>query len=115
MPRKPGMTRADLVGLNAHIVAQAARGIREHAPEAVVVVVTNPLDVMTFHFLQESGFPSNRYRKFAGPRDGLGVDSLALLLMMQCRESLSESQSREAGMRGREGTRDAREPGQRAG
>ena len=46
-PRQPGMTREDLIGKNAEIVAQVGAGIRDHAPESVVIVVTNPLDLMT--------------------------------------------------------------------
>ena len=47
-PRKPGMT-VDLIGKNADIISQVGTGIREHAPDAVVIVVTNPLDLMTYH------------------------------------------------------------------
>jgi malate dehydrogenase len=46
-PRKPGMSREDLVGVNADIISQVGSGIREHAPDSVIVMVTNPLDLMT--------------------------------------------------------------------
>ena len=45
-PRQPGMTREDLIGKNADIVSQVGEGIRNHAPNAIVVMVTNPLDLM---------------------------------------------------------------------
>ena len=48
-PRQPGMSREDLIGKNADIVSQVGAGIKEHAPGAVVIVVTNPLDLMTYH------------------------------------------------------------------
>ena len=48
-PRQPGMTREDLIGKNADIVSQVGSGIKKHAPDAVVIVVTNPLDLMTYH------------------------------------------------------------------
>ena len=48
-PRQPGMTREDLIGKNADIVSQVGAGIKEHAPEAVVIVVTNPLDLSLIH------------------------------------------------------------------
>ena len=50
------MTREDLIGKNADIVSQVGAGIKEHAPDSVVIVVTNPLDLMTYH-MQLSGFP----------------------------------------------------------
>ena len=59
-PRQPGMTREDLIGKNAEIVAQVGAGIRDHAPDSVVIVVTNPLDLMTYHMQKVTGFPANR-------------------------------------------------------
>jgi malate dehydrogenase len=56
-PRQPGMTREDLIGKNAEIIAQVGAGIRDHAPDAVVIVVTNPLDLMTYHMQKVTGFP----------------------------------------------------------
>ena len=57
-PRQPGMTREDLIGKNAEIVAQVGAGIRDHAPDSVVIVVTNPLDLMTYHMQKVTGFPA---------------------------------------------------------
>ena len=68
-PRQPGMTREDLIGKNAEIVAQVGTGIKEHAPEAVVIVVTNPLDLMTYHMQQVTGFPTERVIGQAGVLD----------------------------------------------
>lgn len=58
LARKPGMSRSDLLSKNASIVAGHARAVKEHAPKAIVVVVTNPVDVMTYWFRQESGLPA---------------------------------------------------------
>ncbi len=68
-PRKPGMTREDLIGKNAEIVEQVGNGIKEHAPNCVIVVVTNPLDLMTYHMQQVTGFPANRVVGQAGVLD----------------------------------------------
>ncbi|MCB1315700.1 MAG: malate dehydrogenase, partial [Leptospiraceae bacterium] len=48
IPRKPGMSRDDLVGTNTKIIKQVAEGIRAHAPNAFVIVITNPLDAMVY-------------------------------------------------------------------
>ena len=48
-PRQPGMTREDLIAKNASIVKQVGEGIRDHAPDSVIIMVTNPLDLMTYH------------------------------------------------------------------
>ena len=58
-PRQPGMTREDLIAKNASIVQQVGEGIREHAPESVIIMVTNPLDLMTYHMQKVTGFPSH--------------------------------------------------------
>ena len=55
-PRQPGMSREDLIGKNADIISQVGSGIKEHAPDAVVVMVTNPLDLMTYHMQKITGF-----------------------------------------------------------
>jgi len=59
-PRQPGMTRTDLTGVNAEIIGGVADGLRNHAPKAVVVVVTNPLEEMTYLMAKRTGFPPNR-------------------------------------------------------
>lgn len=68
-PRKPGMSRTDLLAANAGIIDTAAAAIREHAPNAFVVVVTNPLDVMAYRMMKQTGFPSNRVVGMAGVLD----------------------------------------------
>lgn len=68
-PRKPGMSREDLIGKNAEIISQVGAGIREHAPNSVIVMVTNPLDLMTFHMQKVTGFPANRVVGQAGILD----------------------------------------------
>jgi malate dehydrogenase len=68
-PRTPGMNRDDLLLKNAEIVKRYAHEIKEHAPEAVVVVVSNPLDAMTYVMLKETGFPKERILGMAGILD----------------------------------------------
>ncbi len=69
LPRKPGMSRDDLVKTNAEIVRNVAKGIRENAPEAFVIVVTNPLDAMVYLMQKETGFAANRVVGMAGVLD----------------------------------------------
>ncbi len=68
-PRTPGMSRDDLLTKNAEIVKMYSREIKEHAPDAIVVVVSNPLDVMTYVALKETGFPRERVLGMAGILD----------------------------------------------
>ncbi len=68
-PRKPGMSRDDLLQKNLEVIKQVAVGIKEHAPNAFVIVVTNPLDVMVYAFHKYSGFPKNRVVGMAGVLD----------------------------------------------
>ena len=68
-PRKPGMDRMDLLRKNADIARSAGEAIAEHAPDAVVVTVTNPLDVMTWVVQQASGFEASRVVGMAGILD----------------------------------------------
>ena len=68
-PRTPGMSRDDLLVKNAKIVQCYAREIKEHAPDSIVVVVSNPLDVMTYVVLKETGFPKERVLGMAGILD----------------------------------------------
>jgi len=67
--RKPGMSRTDLLKANADIVRPAAEAVKQHAPGAYVVVVTNPLDVMAYLFWKVSGFPKTRVAGMAGILD----------------------------------------------
>ena len=68
-PRKPGMSRTDLLKANADIVRPAAEAVKKHAPHAIVVVVTNPLDVMAHLFWKVTGFPKQRVLGMAGILD----------------------------------------------
>jgi malate dehydrogenase len=60
LARKPGMTRMDLLSKNSGIIASVVRDVAKHAPESVILMVTNPMDVMTYVALKVSGFPKNR-------------------------------------------------------
>jgi len=68
-PRKPGMSRDDLLTKNAEVISQVAEGIKTYCPEAFVIVVTNPLDVMVWVMQQKSGLPANRVVGMAGVLD----------------------------------------------
>jgi len=69
LARKPGMSRSDLLSKNASIVKGHAEAVRAKAPEAVCVVVTNPVDVMTYYFRQKSGLPAPRVFGESGTLD----------------------------------------------
>ncbi len=69
LPRKPGMSREDLLNMNASIVAVAAKNIKKYAPKCFVIVVSNPLDLMTFQMRKITGFPKNRVLGQAGVLD----------------------------------------------
>jgi len=68
-PRKPGMSRTDLLKANADIIRPAADAVKKHAPNATVIVVTNPLDVMAYLFWKVTGFPKHRVLGMAGILD----------------------------------------------
>lgn len=70
VPRKPGMSRDDLIGINTGIVRAAGENIKKHAPNAFVIVVTNPLDVMVWVMQQVTGFAPNKVVGMAGVLDG---------------------------------------------
>jgi len=69
VPRKPGMTRDDLVGINAKVIDSVGKGIKQHAPNAFVIVITNPLDAMVGLMHEVTGFPANRVVGMAGVLD----------------------------------------------
>jgi len=69
LPRKPGMSRMDLLGVNAKIVRQVAENVARYAPDAVVIVVSNPLDEMTALAQLATGFPKHRVMGQAGMLD----------------------------------------------
>ena len=69
VPRKPGMSRDDLLGINLKIIKQVAEGIKTNAPNAFVICITNPLDVMVMAFQKYSGLPANKVVGMAGILD----------------------------------------------
>ena len=84
-PRKPGMTREDLIGKNAEIVQQVGTGIKGHAPDAIIIMVTNPLDLMTYHMQKVTGFPTNRVIGQAGVLDSARMAHF-IALELNCAE-----------------------------
>ena len=92
-PRKPGMSRDDLLSINAKIVRSVTKQIMTHSPDTILIVVSNPLDVMSFAAFQESGLPSEkvmgmagvldtaRYRSFIAMELGVSVRDIEALLM----------------------------------
>jgi len=91
--RKPGMSRDDLLGTNAKIVGSVAEQIKATSPDAVIIVVSNPLDAMVQRVLQVTGFPSQRvigqagvldtarYRTFLAMELGVSVEDISALLL----------------------------------
>ncbi len=69
VPRSPGMSRDDLININNIIIKNVASNIKQYASNAFVIVITNPLDVMVYLMLKESGLPSNRIVGMAGVLD----------------------------------------------
>ena len=69
IPRKPGMTREELIGVNAGIVKTVTNNILEHSPDAVIVIVSNPMDTMTYLTLKESGLNKHRIIGMGGALD----------------------------------------------
>jgi malate dehydrogenase len=69
IPRKPGMSRDDLIATNAKVMAEVGEGIAKHAPDAFVICITNPLDAMVWVLQQKSGLPANRVVGMAGVLD----------------------------------------------
>ncbi len=69
VPRKPGMSRDDLLKVNLEAITKVAQGIKRHAPNAFVVVVTNPLDSMVYAMYKITGFPKGRVVGMAGVLD----------------------------------------------
>lgn len=69
VPRKPGMTREELIGINAGIVKGVAENVLKYSPEAIIVVVSNPMDTMTYLTLKATGLPKNRIIGMGGALD----------------------------------------------
>ena len=88
-PRKPGMSREDLIGKNAEIISQVGAGIRDHAPNSTVIMVTNPLDLMTYHMQKVTGFPTNRVIGQAGVLDSARMAHFIALELNCAEEDIS--------------------------
>ena len=69
IPRKPGMTREELIGINAGIVKTVAENVLKHSPDTIIVVVSNPMDTMTYLALKATGLPKNRIIGMGGALD----------------------------------------------
>lgn len=69
IPRKPGMTREELIGINAGIVKTVTQNILQHSPNAIIIVISNPMDTMTYLALKSSGLPKNRVIGMGGILD----------------------------------------------
>ena len=92
-PRKPGMTREDLLQTNARIVGIVAENVVKHSPDCIIMMLTNPLDIMTYHAWKISGFPSHRvvgqagvldsarFRYFISLELGVSVEDINALVM----------------------------------
>jgi len=93
MPRKPGMSRDDLIAINTKIVSQVAQNVAKFSPQAVMIVVSNPLDAMVYVAWKASGFPTQhilgqagvldtaRYRAFLATEIGCSVEDVQALLL----------------------------------
>ena len=75
VPRKPGMDRADVLAINLKIIDQIMDGVIEHAPDAYVIVVSNPVDVLTYYANQKANWPRNRIMGQAGILDSMRMSS----------------------------------------
>lgn len=69
IPRKPGMTREELIGTNARIVEGVCKSLLKHSPNAIIVVISNPMDTMTYLALKSTGLPKNRIIGMGGILD----------------------------------------------
>lgn len=69
IPRKPGMTREELIGTNANIVKSVSENVLKHSPNAIIVIVSNPMDTMTYLALKATGLPKNRIIGMGGILD----------------------------------------------
>ncbi|MBX2930610.1 MAG: malate dehydrogenase [Chitinophagaceae bacterium] len=69
IPRKPGMTREELIGTNAGIVKNVCQNILQHSPNAIIIIISNPMDTMTYLALNSTGLPKNRIIGMGGILD----------------------------------------------
>jgi malate dehydrogenase len=90
LPRKPGMDRADVLSANLSIIDKVMDGIIEYAPDSFVIVVTNPVDVLTYYALQKSQWPRNRIIGQAGILDSMRMSSF---IAMETNYSINDIQA----------------------
>ncbi len=90
VPRKPGMSRDDLVSINSGIIKTVAEGIKQYAPNAFVIVITNPLDAMVHIMQKVTGFPTNKVVGMAGVLDSA---RLGLFLAKELKVSVEDVKS----------------------
>ncbi len=83
LPRKPGMTREDLIGINAGIVKGVTENILKHSPDAIFIIISNPMDTMTYLALKSSGLPKNRVIGLGGALDSARFKTY-LSLALKC-------------------------------
>ncbi|HMN32128.1 MAG TPA: malate dehydrogenase, partial [Chitinophagaceae bacterium] len=69
IPRKPGMTREELIGTNANIVKTVSQNILQHSPDAIIIVISNPMDTMTYLALKSTGIDKHRVIGMGGILD----------------------------------------------
>ena len=69
IPRKPGMTREELIGINAGIVKEVTKNILDHSPDAIIIMISNPMDTMAYLALKSSGIPKHRIIGMGGALD----------------------------------------------
>jgi len=81
LPRKPGMTREELIGINAGIVKGVTENILKYSPEAIIIVVSNPMDTMTYLAFKESGIPKQRLIGMGGALDSARFKTYLALAM----------------------------------
>ncbi len=93
VPRKPGMSRDDLIGINIKVMEQVGAGIKKYAPNAFVIVITNPLDAMVWALQKASGLPRNmvigmagvldtsRFRHFLASELGISVEDVSAFVL----------------------------------
>ncbi len=90
LARQPGMSREDLITKNAGIVGQVVENVVKYAPNSFIIVVTNPLDIMTYHAFKKSGFPANRVMGQAGVLDSIRFRTF---VAMELKVSVKEVQA----------------------
>ena len=87
VPRKPGMSRDDLLGINLKIIKQVSEGVKKHAPNAFVICITNPLDVIVMAFQKYSKLPTNKVVGMAGVLD---TSRFKLFLSLELKVSVKQ-------------------------